>query len=87
MGAKLSGDIRKWHSRAEAVTYRAVQQNEDVACYIFEINRNKTLVEASTDKNFGIGVNLSTRTVLQKETWADHNWLGNVLMRVRNELK
>ena len=90
MCAKPSGDIRKWHSKAEAVTYRAVhakvQQNDDVAAYLRSTGI-KQLVEASTDKNFGIGVNLSTRTVLQKETWTGHNWLGNVLMRVRNELK
>lgn len=49
---------------------------------------NKEIVEASpTDRIWGIGMDVDHPDILDRTKWQGTNWLGEVLMQVRNTLR
>jgi ribA/ribD-fused uncharacterized protein len=48
---------------------------------------NREIVEASPeDKIWGIGMHETNPDILDKSKWLGTNWLGEAIMRVRDEL-
>ena len=60
-------------------------QNPDIHDYLIATG-NKVLAEASFDMNWGVGLSLRNPQVMDKNLWQGKNWLGNVLMAVRQDL-
>ena len=44
----------------------------------------KTLVEASADKQWGIGIQLRDPNVLNPEKWTDKGWMSSILGYIRD---
>ena len=88
--SNLKGDIRKWDSTAKQVAYKAIQakfqQNEDLQEYL-QSTGAKHLAEAGRDPRWGTGTTLRNPQALLKDTWTGENWLGHLLMKVRDEQK
>ena len=86
----IKGDIKKWHAEAKSITYRAIkakfEQNEDILQYLRSTGK-KSLGEASRDPDWGIGTRLQNPQILEKQNWTGQNWLGQLLMKARDELK
>jgi ribA/ribD-fused uncharacterized protein len=92
LGKVVKGfDVDKWRSVARDLTYigcyNKFLQNEKLRNIILSTN-NKTLVEASPlDKIWGIGLAYTDSGIEDKNNWLGTNWLGQVLMKVRDDLR
>lgn len=84
-------DKQKWDSVARDVVYRGNHakffQNPDLYEHLMDTGE-ATLVEASPyDEIWGIGLNEYDPLTQSRETWRGTNWLGEVLTKVRNDLR
>jgi ribA/ribD-fused uncharacterized protein len=90
MGDSIQGDTKKWKSQARKITYKAIkakfQQNDDLLQYLLSSGK-KHLAEASRNQVWGTGSTLRNPHVLDKNSWTGKNWLGDLLMKARDELK
>ena len=92
LGRKVSNfDAGKWNSVARDIVYKGnlakFSQNKDLQKELLT-TEDKTLVEASPyDKIWGIGLAADDPNATRPENWKGTNWLGEVLMRVRDELR
>jgi ribA/ribD-fused uncharacterized protein len=92
LGHKVNNFITdKWEKVARDIVYVGnmckFTQNEKEQNILMATN-GKTLVEASPyDTVWGIGLSSDDPLVKQRETWRGRNWLGEVLTRVRNDLR
>jgi ribA/ribD-fused uncharacterized protein len=92
LGRQVSGyDDDKWKSVARDVVYRGLlekfRQNPDLKQQLLATGAD-TIVEASPkDALWGIGLHQSDARATQPEMWRGSNWLGEVLMRVREALR
>ena len=90
MSKSVKGDNKTWNSVAkETVMLALIQkfhQNQDLKVHLMSTG-DKCLGEASLDKAWGIGSSLNNPRSLDKSLWEGNNWLGELLMRVRHELK
>ena len=81
--------LQLWHKEAEKVAYAGCwdkfSQNPELKEILLS-TLNKTLIEASRDLFWGVGMSLNDKNVLHKESWTGKNTLGNVLMLVRQRL-
>ena len=90
-GKQVMGfDKDKWESVARDIVKRAniakFSQNPNLV-NAFEVSKGRELVEASPyDTIWGIGLGENDKRAWNKETWLGTNWLGKVLMEVREEL-
>jgi len=90
-GKQVQGFVKEtWENVARDIVKRAniakFTQNPDLRV-AFEVSKGKELVEASPeDTIWGIGLHESDERAWTKETWLGTNWLGEVLMDVREEL-
>ena len=83
-------DADKWNKVAKALVYRAnlAKFSEPrLKQFILETG-SKEIVEASaTDRIWGIGMSESDPDRFNKSKWRGTNWLGEVLMQVRDTLR
>lgn len=84
-------DETQWNSVARDIVYKGnwhkFSQNPD---FLHELNQtgNTTLVEASpTDRIWGIGLGMRDERRLNRQSWRGTNWLGQVLTKVRDDLR
>ncbi len=61
-------------------------QNTDLKQYLLATSTT-TLAEASLDPTWGIGLSLRNPNKMDKNKWSGKNWLGNLLMSVRTDIK
>jgi ribA/ribD-fused uncharacterized protein len=84
-------DPTVWNPVAKDYVYKAnmakFTANPKLFDYILSTG-DREIVEASpTDKIWGIGMDTSDPDLLDKSKWRGTNWLGEVLMQVRNDLR
>lgn len=84
-------DPSVWNPVAKDFVYKAnmakFTANPALLDYILSTG-DRELVEASpTDKIWGIGMATHDPDLLDKTKWRGTNWLGEVLMQVRNDLR
>jgi ribA/ribD-fused uncharacterized protein len=83
-------DPDKWNKVAKALVYRAnmAKFSEPYLKEYILGTGNKEIVEASpTDRIWGIGMSESDPDRFDKSKWRGTNWLGEVLMQVRDTLR
>jgi ribA/ribD-fused uncharacterized protein len=90
-------DAEAWNAVSRGFVYEANMakfgQNEDLLQYLLATG-DRELVEASPyDRIWGIGIGLPARDpanrekLLDKSQWRGTNWLGEVLMKVRRDIR
>ena len=86
---KAKGNIAAWRDVAKQVVYMDLKakfmQNYGIQGYL-RTTGSKTLDEASTDPDWGIGLFFRNPHCRNKATWKGSNWLGEILMKARSEL-
>lgn len=80
----------KWNAVAKDIVYKGnygkFTQNPTLLKKL--LMTTLPLVEASPyDKIWGIGLNANDRRALNRDTWQGKNWLGEVLTRLRSDLR
>jgi ribA/ribD-fused uncharacterized protein len=89
-GKKAKGQTQLWTSVAKVTVHKAVfakfQQHPKLLEYLMATN-NKILAEASKDTDWGIGSTLNDPHSLNTGSWQGKNWLGEILVQVRQELQ
>ena len=81
-----------WHNgQAKQVMHKAVsakfQQNQKLCDFLLQTNDSK-LVEANPrDRDWGVGLSVHSKDIGNETMWRGTNWLGEILMKVRGELK
>jgi len=83
-------DVDKWNEVCKDVVYRAnyakFTQNEKLGKYLHG-SIGKTIVEASPyDVIWGIGLGENDPRRFDRKQWRGKNWLGEVVMKVRDDL-
>jgi ribA/ribD-fused uncharacterized protein len=84
-------DAKVWNEKARDIVYKGChakfKQNIGLF-YLLMDTDGTTLVEASpTDQIWGIGWGDDDKEALSRDTWQGSNWLGEVLTKVREDLK
>lgn len=91
LGRKVKNfDSETWDAVSQEVVYQGClykfQQNKVLKSYLMK-SGNRLIAEASPyDKHWGIGLNAHQARRIPREAWPGKNWLGTVLMRVRDTL-
>lgn len=91
LGRKVKDfDVEKWSEVSYKIMYGVVlekfKQNENLKKQLLDI-KETLIVEASPyDKVWGIGLSEEVAQDLLPSQWKGTNWLGKVLMKVRNDL-
>lgn len=92
IGRKVKGfNEQKWNSVARDIVYKGnyakFSQNADLLEEL-RATGNKTIVEASpVDTIWGIGLAASDPKALDRKQWRGTNWLGEAIMKVREQLR
>ena len=81
----------KWNPVARDLSYIGVyqkfMQNSEIQKALLE-SGDKVLVEASpVDKKWGVGLEHLDPRILDKSKWLGTNWLGQILMKVRDDIR
>ena len=88
-GRKSRGDDKQWNAQASMLILKALtakfQQNPDLATYL-QATGTQTLAEGSKNTTWGTGYSLNDPNNKDSNTWLGKNLLGNLLMRVRNDM-
>jgi ribA/ribD-fused uncharacterized protein len=91
-GRRVEGfDREKWEKVARDVVYKAnyakFTQHHDLGLELLS-SGDKIIVEASpTDVVWGVGLLATDRKILDPKNWRGTNWLGEAIMKVREELR
>ena len=89
-GRQVEGfDNAIWMANAKAIVKWAsvakYTQNPDLMVHLMD-TRGTTLVEASPeDRIWGIGLRMTDKRAMRRDTWQGKNWLGEILTEVRDE--
>ena len=91
IGRTIMGfDDKLWISKSRDIVYKANKakftQNRDLMQVLLG-TKDKYLAEASTDKRWGIGLEENLARKIDRTQWPGTNWCGEILMRVRKELR
>ena len=92
LGRKVRGfDKDKWEAVCREYVYEGnyakFTQNPEMLKELYSYG-DREIVEASPeDAIWGIGMHESHPDILDKSKWSGTNWLGEAIMRVRDELK
>jgi ribA/ribD-fused uncharacterized protein len=84
-------DADRWSAACRDIVYRGnlakFSQNEDLRAKLLETG-SKRIVEASPlDPIWGIGLAADDPRAMDPSQWRGTNWLGEAIMRVRQELR
>jgi ribA/ribD-fused uncharacterized protein len=84
-------DEARWTAACREIVYQGsvakFEQNPDL-CALLLATGDRTLVEASpSDCIWGIGLAADDPRALVRSSWRGTNWLGEALMRAREELR
>jgi ribA/ribD-fused uncharacterized protein len=60
-------------------------QNADLQQYLISTG-DKQLAEASRDPDWGVGLTLRDPNIMDNNLWTGKNWLGNLLMSIRQDM-
>jgi ribA/ribD-fused uncharacterized protein len=91
LGRKVRNfDVSIWNSKAKNIVYKGnyakFNQNEHLKKILLSTG-NKILVEASPyDAIWGVGMSEDNPDIYDSKKWKGTNWLGEVLMQVREDL-
>jgi ribA/ribD-fused uncharacterized protein len=83
-------DKTKWETVCKDIVYKGNYEKftQDPSLMKALLNTTKEIVEASpSDQIWGIGLKANNPLAWNKETWKGTNWLGEVLMKVRESLR
>ena len=86
----LKCDSNEWLPEAKKVDLdgcRAKFAQDLYAKNILLATDDKTLIEAGPDKTWGVGMYMTDKDIAIPEKWKGTNLLGEILMKVRDELK
>jgi hypothetical protein len=92
LGRQVKGfDDARWTDVCREIVYQAnlakYTQNPALGALLLATG-DKTLAEASpTDRIWGIGLTANNPRATDRSEWRGKNWLGEALMRVREELQ
>ena len=92
LGRKVRGfDKYKWEQVCRDYVYEGnyakFTQNQELKDELLTYG-DREIVEASPeDRIWGIGLHETDPNILDKSKWNGTNWLGETIMKVRNELK
>lgn len=92
LGRKVRGfDVEKWSKVSRKIVYQAnyvkFTSNETLKKILLDTG-DREIVEASPyDKIWGIGMGVDHADILDKTKWKGLNWLGEVLMQVREDIR
>ena len=92
LGGRITGFNQQfWGQKQIEVMHKAVgarfTQNQDLAKKFLETGDN-TLAEASArDTYWGTGVSMFEKNAFNQKAWSGSNHLGNIIMKVRDNLK
>ncbi len=90
MGDRVKGDILKWNAVAKETVLKALtakfSKNPEILKKL-KLTGDKILAEASRDHQWGTGYQLGNPNNMDPNTWRGSNWLGDLLMKTRNNLK
>lgn len=90
LGRKVAGfDPDMWNCVAKNYVYKAnlAKFSGDLKQFLLETG-DREIVEASpTDVIWGIGLGMNNPDIFDKNKWRGTNWLGECIMRVREDLK
>ena len=83
-------DKEKWEAVARDIVYRGnyakFKQNPGLEYELLD-TKDECLVEASpTDRIWGVGLDQYDDAVLDPKNWQGTNWLGEVIMKVREDI-
>ena len=84
-------DYEQWKLESPRIAYKVVHakftQHSELANWLVSTGE-RTIVEASPDKLWGVGLKLSNPEILNPSAWGDSiNCMGQALMKVRDEIK
>ena len=89
LGRQVIGfDANEWNKNAKSLVYignySKFTQNPDLKDYLLS-SEDRYLVEgAHYDQIWGVGLAWNDPAILDRNNWQGTNWLGEVLMQVRN---
>ena len=91
LGKQVAGfKYSSWMSKAQSVLRRANEakfsQNEKARDYLLETDK-MTIAEASPNLDWGTGIKLNTIDVTNVQSWKGKNYMGKILMDIRNCLR
>ena len=82
-------DNEQWEKESPQILKRGItakfSQNSELAKALTETGI-KTIIEASADKFWGVGLTLRPKDLFDKAKWPGKNTLCEILMQVRKEL-
>ena len=83
-------NLRQWHLKAKQVMLEAVsakfEQNPHIQKYLQD-TKDTIIAEANPrDKVWGIALSVKNKSVFNRNAWQGENWMGEILMSVRDNL-
>ena len=84
-------DYERWKLESPRIAYNVVlakfTQHHELANWLISTG-DRTIIEASPDKLWGVGLKLTNPEILNPSFWGDSiNCMGKALMKVRDELR
>jgi len=80
-----------WVSKAQEIVYKGTllkfQQNQKLREFLLKTGDSFIAEDSPTDLRWGIGYRRTDSQAQDPSLWRGENWLGKVLMRVREQVK
>ena len=90
LGDSINVDSNKWLPAAKDLMTKACNakftQDQRAKDFLLETGK-KIIVEATSDKTWGIGLRLQDPNLSKKDNWSGQNNMGQILMTVRNNMQ
>ena len=88
LGYKMSGFyMQKWSTEGYAVCFDGIRCNfmqNPLLMQMLKATDNKIIVEASTDKLWGTGIDLRDNQSLNPDHWHSTGWMSSILMDIHD---
>ena len=86
---KDDNDRKKWQAEGQSILLKGLyckfSQNDELRQVLLATG-TKTIIEASDDQFWGIGICLRSPDLFNKSKWSGKNVTGSALMKVREKL-